>query len=312
MKIIFMGTPDLAVNILDEIIKSDYELLAVVTQPDKRKGRGKKLSPPPVKELALKHDLLVLQPEKVREGKFIDKVRDLEPDIIVVAAYGQILPKELLDIPRYGCINVHTSLLPKYRGAAPIQYAIINGDEETGVTIMYMDVSLDTGDIILQKKIEIEDDETAGSLHDKLARLGAQALIEALDDIKVGKAKRVPQDDSKASYVRTLDKKMGEIDFTQSAIQIERKIRGLNPWPSAYTFLDGKSLKIWEAQAIEGEKGQAGEIVEVRKDAIVVMTGDGLLLITELQLAGKKRMDTGAFLLGYEVKEGKILPEKEI
>ncbi len=307
MKIIFMGTPDIARRILDEVIKSDHEVIAVVSQPDRKKGRGKQMSPTPVKELALWHELTIYQPEKVREEGFIDEVRRLAPDIIVVAAFGQILPKELLDIPTYGCINVHTSLLPKYRGASPIQYAIIDGEKETGVTIMHMDVGLDTGDIILQKKIQIQADETAGSLHDKLADLGALALIEALGDIEAGKAKRIEQDDSKATYVKILDKKMGEIDFTKSAVQIERMIRGLNPWPSAYTFLDGKSLKIWKAEAIEGESGESGKIVDVKKDGIFVMTGKGLLIIKELQLAGKKRMTTEAFLLGYEIDKGTIL-----
>ena len=289
-----MGTPDLAVTILDKMIKSDHEIIAVVTQPDKKKGRGKLLSPPPVKELALKHGLPVYQPKKVRDQEFIDEVARLKPDLIVVAAFGQILSKELLDLPKHGCINVHTSLLPKYRGASPIQYAIIDGEEKTGVTIMHMDIGLDTGDIILQKEIDISKDETAGTLHDKLANLGADALLESLDDIESGRAKRIPQDDSKATHVKTLDKEMGEIDFGEPAIRIERLIRGLNPWPSAYTFIDGKVLKIWRAHVEETESSSPenvpGEIVEVRKDEIAVITGQGLLVITELQLAGKKRM----------------------
>ena len=306
-----MGTPDLAVTILDKMIKSDHEIIAVVTQPDKKKGRGKLLSPPPVKELALKHGLPVYQPKKVRDQEFIDEVARLKPDLIVVAAFGQILSKELLDLPKHGCINVHTSLLPKYRGASPIQYAIIDGEEKTGVTIMHMDIGLDTGDIILQKEIDISKDETAGTLHDKLANLGADALLESLDDIESGRAKRIPQDDSKATHVKTLDKEMGEIDFGEPAIRIERLIRGLNPWPSAYTFIDGKVLKIWRAHVEETESSSPenvpGEIVEVRKDEIAVITGQGLLVITELQLVGKKRMSTGAFLLGYQLEEGCIL-----
>jgi len=305
MKILFMGTPDFAAYILKRLIEAGHEIIGVVTQPDKEKGRGKALSFPPVKEMALEHRLSIYQPFKVKDPEFIQLVRELEPEVIVVAAFGQILPKDLLDIPPYGCINVHASLLPKYRGAAPIQYSIMDGEEETGITIMYMDVGLDTGDIILQAKTPISSEETGGSLHDKLAVLGADLLIQALDDIKDGKATRTPQDDSKATYVKVLTKDMGNIDFSKSAVQIERLIRGLNPWPSAFTRLDGKTLKIWKAK-IESTDKQAkpGEIIEVRKDAIVVMTGQDALSITELQLEGKKRMPTDAFLRGYSVTVG--------
>ncbi|MBH1941348.1 methionyl-tRNA formyltransferase [Mobilitalea sibirica] len=305
MKLIFMGTPDFAAVILKKMIEVGHEVIAVVTQPDKVKGRGKEMSFPPVKEVALEHNLKVYQPTKVREPDFVQKIREMQPEVIVVAAFGQLLPKELLDIPPYGCINVHGSLLPKYRGAAPIQYSIIDGEKETGITIMYMDVKLDTGDMILQKSLTIAPDETGGSLHDRMAVLGADLLAEALDQIKEGTAKRIPQDDSKATYVKIIDKSMGNIDFSLSAEQIERLIRGLNPWPSAFTHLDGKTLKLWVAQVEDTDvKAEPGEVIEIRKDAIVVMTGKGALILKELQLEGKKRMSADAFLRGYSLSKG--------
>jgi methionyl-tRNA formyltransferase len=310
MKVLFMGTPDFAVPTLDQLIRSRHEVIGVVTQPDKQKGRGHAVSFTPVKELALQHQLPVYQPLKVREPEFMDKIRSLEPEVIVVAAFGQILPKAFLDIPPYGCINVHGSLLPKYRGAAPIQYSIIEGEEETGITIMHMDAGIDTGDMILQKSLPIAPKETGGSLFDKLAVLGAELLLEALNQIEAGTADRIPQDNEKASYVKMLDKDMGRLDFTQSAVRLERLIRGLNPWPSAYTILDGKTLKLWQADAepisqADGNKSfLPGEIVELRKDAFVVATGEGVLVIRELQLEGKKRMPTDAFLRGYPLAIG--------
>jgi len=303
-----MGTPDFAVGTLEEIIAAGHEVIGVVTQPDKVKGRGGKVSFPPIKEAALKHNLNIYQPIRVRKPEFIQIIRDLEPEVIVVAAFGQLLPKELLDIPPYGCINVHASLLPKYRGAAPIQAAIINGDEKTGVTIQHMDVKLDTGDIILQESIPIADDETGGSLYEKLARLGAELLVKALKNLKDGTARRTPQDDSLASHVKMMDKEMGNIDFTQPAISIERMIRGLNPWPSAYTKLNSKTLKLWKAAAIDySDGGQPGEVVKVDKNTITVMTGKGALEIQELQLEGKKRLTCDAFLRGYPIDIGTIL-----
>ncbi len=308
MKVLFMGTPDFAATILDNLIKSDYELLGVVTQPDKQKGRGNEVSLSPVKELALTYGLSIYQPVKAKEPEFLETVKNLSPDVIVVAAFGQILPKALLEIPRFGCINVHASLLPKYRGAAPIQYSIIDGEEETGITIMYMDVGIDTGDIIMQDSIPISSDETGGSLFDKMAVLGAELIVKALAKIENGTATRIPQDNEKANYVKMIDKEMGRIDFSQSAIKIERLIRGLNPWPSAFTFLDGKTLKLWQAETLEEKtenfSGQPGEVIEVKKDALVVKTGDGLLVIKELQLEGKKRMTADAFLRGYSLKTG--------
>lgn len=305
MRVLFMGTPDLAACVLKKLIEDGQEIIGVVTQPDKQKGRGKAMSFPPVKEMALSYNLDVYQPVKAREAEFIEIIRKMNPEVIAVAAFGQLLPKELLEIPKYGCINVHTSLLPKYRGAAPIQYCIINGEKETGVTIMHMDVSLDTGDIILQEKIPIAEKETAGSLHDKLALLGADLLVKVLHQLENGTADRVKQEDDKATFVKVLHKEMGNIDFTKPAIEIERLIRGLNPWPSAYTSLDGKTLKLWSADTeASDQKAEPGEVVEVRKDAIAVMTGDGLLVLRELQLEGKKRMPVDAFLRGYQVNVG--------
>jgi len=310
MKLVFMGTPDFAATILEGLIASSHEILAVVTQPDKKKGRGHELSCSPVKELAVRNSLKIYQPVKVKEQQFLDIMNELKPDAIVVAAFGQILPKALLDIPRFGCINVHASLLPKYRGAAPIQYAILDGEKETGITIMHMDEGLDTGDIILQESLTIEPDETGGSLFDKMAKLGASLILKALEQIENGTATRTKQDNEKASYVKMITKEMGKLDFSYPAVKLERMIRGLNPWPSAYTFIDGKTLKIWSADVEEDDKNinaQPGEIVEVRKDAIVVKTGMGKLVIKELQLEGKKRLPADAFLRGYHLTVGTIL-----
>lgn len=308
MRALFMGTPDFAATILEKVIQAGHELIGVVTQPDKQKGRKQELSCSPVKELALQHGLSVYQPVKVKDAEFLQMIESLKPEIILVAAFGQILPRTLLDIPSYGCINVHASLLPKYRGAAPIQYSIIDGEQETGVTIMHMDVGIDTGDIILQKSIPITKEETGGSLFDKLAELGGDLLIEAMQQLENNTALRIPQENEKATYVKMIDKEMGKIDFTQPAEKLECLIRGLNPWPSAFTQLDGKTLKLWQAEVVHKEaKAEPGEVIEVNKDSIAVMTGEGILLIKELQLEGKKRMSADAFLRGYPVKVGTIL-----
>lgn len=308
MKVLFMGTPDFAVSTLKSIIEAGHDIIGVVTQPDKVRGRGSKKSYPAVKKTALEYNIKVYQPDKVRNDEFIQLVRDLQPDVIVVAAFGQILPKELLNIPPYGCINVHASLLPKYRGAAPIQAAIINGEEETGITIMYMDVKLDTGDMILQESIPISKEDTGGSLHDKLALLGGDLLVKALDKLKDGSAKRIHQDDLQATYVKMMDKEMGNIDFSQPADTIERKIRGLNPWPSAYTKYEGKNLKLWRAEVVECScDARPGEVIDCDKESFTVMTGKDALLIKELQLECKKRMPCDAFLRGCPIKKGVIL-----
>jgi methionyl-tRNA formyltransferase len=312
MKILFMGTPDFAAVTLEKLIASEHELIGVVTQPDKQKGRGHELSCSPVKELAIKHDIPVYQPNKVKEPEFLDTVRAMAPEVIVVAAFGQILPKAFLEIPSYGCINVHGSLLPKYRGAAPIQYSIIDGESETGITIMYMDVGIDTGDMILQASLPISESETGGSLFDKMAHLGADLLLEALEQLKAGTAERIPQDNDQATYVKILNKDMGLLDFNQPAVKLERLIRGLNPWPSAYTYLEGKTLKLWQADVEPLMDGSAlpGQIIEVRKDSFVVATGDGALVIKELQQEGKKRMTSDAFLRGYSVVLGTFLGQR--
>ena len=312
MKIIFMGTPDFAATILEKIIESDHEILGVVTQPDKQKGRGHEVSFPPVKELALKHGLTVYQPLKAKDPEFLQIIQKLKPEVIIVAAFGQILPKALLDIPEFGCVNVHASLLPKYRGAAPIQYSIIDGESETGITIMYMGVGIDTGDIIMQAKLPIAPQETGGSLFDKMAALGSELIIEALQKIKEGTSTRTVQVEEEATYVKMITKDMGKLDFTQPAVKLERLIRGLNPWPSAYTFLDGKTLKLWQAEVESDEEFQEnrenyfvpGTVAEIRKDALVIATGEGFLVIRELQLEGKKRMSAEAFLRGYDIPSG--------
>jgi methionyl-tRNA formyltransferase len=307
-----MGTPDFAAVILEKIITSGHEVIGVVTQPDKEKGRGRTISFSPVKELAIKYGCTVYQPVKVRDESFLQTVKELAPEAIIVAAFGQILPKTLLDMPPYGCINVHASLLPKYRGAAPIQYSILEGEEETGITIMYMDDGIDTGDMILQARTPISPDETGGSLYEKLAVIGADLLIEALEKIKNNTAERIHQNNEQSTYVKMITKEMGKLDFTWPAIKLERWIRGMDPWPSAYTYLDGKTLKIWKAeveeyQDEENKPAKPGEVVEIRKDAIAVMTGEGILVIKELQLEGKKRMPCGAFLLGYPITVGTVL-----
>lgn len=308
MRVIFMGTPDFSVSTLEEIIKAGHEVIGVVTQPDKPKGRGKAVLYTPVKEKAMEHNIPVYQPVKVKDPEFVEVLRDLKPDVIVVVAFGQILPKSILEMTKYGCINVHASLLPKYRGAAPIQWTIIDGEKETGITTMYMDVGIDTGDMLLQAKTPITEDETYGSLHDKLAEIGGKLLVETLEGLEKGNIQRKQQDDSQSNYVKMIFKDQGKIEFEKSAVEIERLIRGLNPWPSAYTTLDGKTLKIWKASVVSGvNQGRPGEIVEVKKDTIVVQTGQGALAIKELQLEGKKRMDTQSFLLGYQIKQGNIL-----
>ncbi len=308
MKIIFMGTPDFAGGILDALIAGGHEVVLAVTQEDKPKGRGKALRFPPVKENALSYGIEVFQPHRIREAKNIEKLRQYQADLIVVAAYGQILPKEILEMTPYGCVNVHASLLPKYRGAAPIQWAIIDGETVTGVTTMKMDEGLDTGDMIDKKVVEIAPDETAGTLFDKLMEAGKELILETIAKLEAGTAVFTKQEDQLSCYAKMLKKEMGNIDFTKSAAEIERLVRGLNPWPSAYTSYAGKLLKIWSATATEGhESDTPGEIIRVEKDVLAVQTGDGILKIHELQLAGKKRMDTGAFLSGVHMRQGEIL-----
>ena len=307
MKAVFMGTPDFAVPTLQKMIDMGIEVTAVVTQPDKAKGRGKKVIYSPVKECALAHDLPVYQPVRIRkEPEFIQTLRDMQPDVIVVVAFGQILPKEILDIPRLGCVNVHASLLPKFRGAAPIQWSIIDGEEVTGVTTMLMDAGLDTGDMLLKAEIPMDPKETGGSLHDKLAAVGGELLEKTLIGLEAGTIVPEKQDDRQAGeYARMLDKELGHIDFNQPAVVIERLIRGLNPWPSAYTYIDGKTLKIWEAEVLDRNYGcEYGEVAEVTRNCLIIQTGVGALSVKSVQLQGKKRMDIAAFLNGYTIEKG--------
>ena len=314
MRIVFMGTPEFSVPTLEALI-AHHDVIAVVTQPDKPKGRGKAMAFPPVKETALAHDIPVYQPVKVREEGFVKMLRDMAPDAIVVVAFGQILPESILNIPKYGCINVHASLLPKYRGAAPMQWAIINGEKETGITTMYMAKGLDTGDMIDKTVIPVEAKETGETLHDKLSAAGGPLILKTLADLEAGTARRIPQDDKDSSYAGMLTRELGEIDWTKSAIAIERLIRGLNSWPSAYTHMHGKTLKIWDADVTpdteaEGEDAAGlpvpGTVTRVTKDSIYVQTGDGQLKLNVVQLQGKKRMPVQAFLLGNKVEKGMV------
>ena len=306
MKVVFMGTPDFAVGTLEAIIEAGHDVAAVVTQPDKPKGRGKEFAMSPVKVKALEHGLTVYQPVKVREPEFVDVLKKIAPDVIVVVAFGQLLPKSILEIAKFGCINVHASLLPKYRGAAPIQWAVINGEEETGVTIMQMDEGLDTGDMLKVVKVKLDKEETGGSLFDKLAVLGAGALVDTLAELTEGNVTPVAQE-GESNYAGKLDKNLGLLDFNKPATELERLIRGLNPWPSAYTSLAGKTLKIWKADITDCTDKKPGEIYDVTKKSFCIATSEGGLLVKELQLEGKKRMDTESFLRGYKLSEGIIL-----
>ena len=329
MKIVFMGTPDFARVALEKIIEVGHEVLLVVTQPDKPKGRSGELQVSEVKECALEHNIPVFQPVRIKLPENVAELKKYDADIYVVAAFGQILSQEILDIPRLGCVNIHASLLPEYRGAAPIQQAIIDGKKTTGVTIMQMAAGMDTGDILLQREIEIDEEETGGSLFDKLSKLGGELIVEALPKIEKGELTPIPQDEALATKCGKLSKDMGKIDFSKDAETIRNLIRGLNPWPSAFTSLGGKMLKIWHAKALspldfgslcnsltpgdvarakELEKAKAyGSIIAVLKDSFVVLTGDGYLQITEVQLEGKKRMDVKSFLLGNKIEIGTVL-----
>ncbi|MCI8992576.1 MAG: methionyl-tRNA formyltransferase [Eubacterium sp.] len=307
MKIIFMGTPDFSVGTLKALIEAGHEVTLVVTQPDKPKGRGNVMQCSPVKEAALEYGLPVYQPKKIREPECIDFLKGYEADIIVVIAFGQILPKEILEMPKYGCVNVHASLLPKYRGAAPIQWAVINGEETTGVTTMKMDEGLDTGDMILSVEVPVDRKETGGSLFEKLEKAGANLCVETLAAIETGTAVYTPQNHEQATMTRIIHKKLGFIDFKKSAIEIERMIRGLNPWPSAYTKLNGKILKIWEADVIMSggdNRPDTGTVVFSGPEGIGIQTGQGILVLKEIQLEGRKRMSAEAFLRGAKVPMG--------
>ncbi len=324
MKIVFMGTPDFAVPALKALAESaKHEVSLVVTQPDRPRGRSGKPAPSDVKLCAEQYGIPVFQPEKVREEAAVERLRRENADIFVVAAFGQLLPKTILEMPRFGCINIHGSLLPAYRGAAPVQWAVLDGQKEAGDTIMQMNEGLDTGDILMQESIPLSADETAGSLYDKLSSMGGPLLLKALDAIEAGTVTPVPQGDSGTHYAKMLRKEMGNIDWTKSAEEIGRLVRGLNPWPSAYTHWNGKMLKIWMAETVTQEElsalgcdekngmdlkeAQPGTVMIVTKDMLMVQTGDGLLALTELQMEGKKRMPVQAFLMGCRMQTGEKL-----
>ena len=326
MRIVFMGTPDFSVPALKALVEAGHQVIAVVTQPDKPKGRGKEVQMTPVKIQAMEYGIPVYQPAKVREASFVEVLKGLEADVYVVIAFGQILPKAVLELPKYGCINIHASLLPKYRGAAPIQWCVIDGERETGITTMMMDVGLDTGDMLEKAVIPIEEKETGGSLHDKLSMAGGDLILSTLKKLEEGTLVRTPQTDEGTCYAKMLTKSLGDIDWNQGTVSIERQIRGLNPWPSAYTMWNGKTIKIWAADVIAGreaaeflsesgvpaETGTApGTVVCSDKRGLVVCTGGGLLSIRELQMEGKKRMDTPAFLRGYPIPAGDVFVKKE-
>lgn len=329
MKVVFMGTPDFAVGALEAIIEAGHQVAAVVTQPDKPKGRGKEVQMTPVKACAQKYGIPVFQPVKIKEPEPVETLRSYQADIFVVAAFGQILSEEILTMPKYGCVNIHASLLPKYRGAGPIQWAIINGEKITGVTIMQMDKGVDTGDMLFKAEVAIASDETADTLHDKLAAAGARLIVEALAKIEAGDVMPVKQNDEDACHAKMLHKSMGKIDWQMEAGKLDCLIRGLIFWPGASTLFRGKTLKIWreevvseqELTALEEMPGQnqddfvrnapPGTVVLVQKDAFYVQTGNGILRLTEVQPEGKKRMAVKDFLLGYPVKAGEQLGEFE-
>ncbi|MEK7829288.1 MAG: methionyl-tRNA formyltransferase [Deltaproteobacteria bacterium] len=306
LRIVFMGTPEFAVPSLRALIEVGENVVAIITQPDKPKGRGKKLTTPPVREAALKYNIPVFQPEKIKDEPFITAIRNFSPDVISVVAYGKILPKAILDIPPKGCINVHASILPKYRGAAPINWAIINGEKETGITTMLLDEGMDTGDMLLTEKVEIRNDDTASSLHDRLKYIGADLLIKTIKGIKSETIRPIPQDDSQATYAPMLKKEDGRIDWTMKTEEIKNLIRGLNPWPGAYTRWDGKQIKIFKAEVEAGVKEEPGTVINISTEGIFVATGKGILLIKELQPENKNRMTASEFIKGYRIVKGQI------
>lgn len=302
MRVVFMGTPEFAVSSLKALISGGHQLVGVFTQPDRYRGRKEQVSFSPVKAAALEANIPVYQPVKIREPENLEILQELAPDVIVVAAFGQILPKCILDLPKLGCINVHASLLPKYRGAAPIQWCILNGEEKTGITIMQMAQGLDTGDILSQAECEISSEETGDSLHDKLAEMSGPLLLETLTKLERGQIQPIPQDDAKSCYAKMLDKVLGSLDFTQPAVVLERYVRGLNSWPSAYTSWKGMQLKIWKASvAAEDSQMEPGQVSRVSGKDFWIQTGSGQLIVEEVQLQGKKRMSTEAFLRGNEI-----------
>ena len=311
MRVVFMGTPGFAVGTLKALLEAGHEVAAVVTQPDKPKGRGKELLMTPVKAEAVKHDIPVFQPERVRKNEeFLEELKKLAPDVIVVVAFGQILPVSILTLPKYGCVNVHASLLPMYRGAAPLQWVIINGEKVSGVTTMQMDKGLDTGDMLLKEEVAIEPKETYETYHDKLSVVGAELLIKTLDGLEAGTITPVKQEGD-TCYASMIDKSLGNLDFTRPAVELERLMRGLDPAPAAYSFLDGKLLKLFGADVVDTDKEysaqECGIITNITKNTFDITTGAGMLRVNEVQLEGKKRMDAASFLRGCRLTEGTAL-----
>ena len=304
-----MGTPEFAVPSLEMLIREGYKIVAVITQPDKPKGRGNKMNAPPVKEFALQNDLEVLQPNKIKTLEFVEQIRALKPDLLVTAAYGKILSKDLLEVPPLGCINVHGSLLPAYRGAAPIHWAIINGEKTTGITTMFTDVGLDTGDILLKRELAIDSDMSVGELHDKMAVLGAEVLKDTLIELKNGTLQRIPQDDKLSSYAPIIAKELGFIDWSKKAQQIHNLVRGTNPWPGSYTFLNGDRMRIWRTRlaSYNGSSHTTGEIAQVSPAGICVKCSDGYILIEEVQFDSSKRMSVGDYIRGHHIDVGEKL-----
>lgn len=308
LKIIFFGSPQFAIPALKALIEGEDKIVGVVTQPDRPKGRGRVVSSTPVKVFAIENGLEVFQPLKAKDVSFIEKIAQIDPDLLVVVAYGQILPQSLLDIPGFGAINVHASLLPKYRGAAPIQWAIICGEHQTGITTIKMEAGLDTGDILMQSKVAIREDDTAKSLHDRLAEEGAKVLMETISRLKEGSLKPIPQNHSKSTYAPILKREHGIIDWSNEARIICNWIRGLDPWPGCFTTWGGKTIKVFGCTAIEDEGTHSpGEIVEITPHGLKVATGKGYVLLRELQLEGSRRMAVSEFILGHDITVGEIL-----
>ncbi len=305
-----MGTPDFAVPSLEMLINEGYDVAAAVTQPDKPKGRGNRMSAPPVKEFALKHGIEVLQPEKIKTQDFIEQIRALKPDLLITAAYGKILSKDLLDVPVLGCINVHGSLLPAYRGAAPINWAVINGESKTGITIMFTDVGLDTGDMLLRKELAIGPDMNVGELHDKMAVLGAEVLKETLLELKKGTLERIPQEDAASTYAPMMSKELGLIDWNKTAREIHNLVRGTDPWPGAYTFIEGSRMRVWKTSLVPQASDSSrpnGEILKVDDEGILVKCSDENLLIREVQFDSSKRMSVRDYIRGHQINTGETL-----
>lgn len=316
MRIIFMGTPDFAVPVLQSLINSRHEVVAVVTQPDRPKGRGKNMQFSPVKECALAHNIPVMQPVNVSVPEVIDELRAYEPELIVVVAFGQFVTKKIREMPKYGCINVHASLLPKYRGAGPIQWAVINGEKESGVTTMYMCREIDKGDMLLKDTVTLDPKETGDSLHDKLSMMGGPLLLKTIDKLEDGSAVRIPQCEEESTYAPKLEKTMGNIDWTMDADRIERLVRGLNSWPGTFTKIHGKTVKIWDCDVVCQEtltESQAattpGTVIVSEKDQLIVKAGNGALSLRMLQPEGKKNMTVDAYLRGYPIAQGELFTQ---